>query len=66
VSKSLQQFFKEEQDMLIKRIISAAAILGVMAAFAVAGSPVFAAGNEPSVETCLDGRSVSTGQIRFS
>jgi len=52
--------------MLIKRIISAAAILGVMAAFAVAGSPVFAAGNEPSVETCLDGRSVSTGPIRFS
>ena len=33
--------------MLIKRIISAAAILGVMAAFAVAGSPVFAAGKTP-------------------
>jgi predicted cobalt transporter CbtA len=47
VSKSLQQFFKEEKDMLIKRIISTAAILGVMAAFAVAGSPVFADCNEP-------------------
>ena len=33
--------------MLIKRIISTAAILGVMAAFAVAGSPVFAADNKP-------------------
>ncbi len=33
--------------MLIKRIISTAAILGVMAAFAVAGSPVFAAGKTP-------------------
>ena len=33
--------------MLIKRIISTAAVLGVMAAFAVAGSPVFAAGKHP-------------------
>lgn len=40
--------------MLIKRIISTAAILGVMAAFAVAGSPVFAACNEPLKMTAYD------------
>lgn len=33
--------------MLFKRIISTVAVLGVMAAFAVAGSPVFAAGKKP-------------------
>ncbi len=33
--------------MLIKRIISTAAVMGVMAAFAVAGSPLFAAGKKP-------------------
>ena len=37
--------------MLIKRIISAALILGVMAAFAVAGSPVFAACHTPAAVT---------------
>ncbi len=40
--------------MLIKRIISAALILGVMAAFAVAGSPVFAACHEPVTVTVFD------------
>jgi hypothetical protein len=44
----------EEPDMLIKRIISAALILGVMAAFAVAGSPVFAACHKPVTVTVSD------------
>jgi len=33
--------------MLIKRIISTAAIMGVLAAFAVAGSPLVAASKKP-------------------
>jgi hypothetical protein len=37
--------------MLFKRIISTAAVLGVLAAFAVAGSPVFAAGKTPAEVT---------------
>lgn len=37
--------------MLFKRIISTAAVLGVMAAFAVAGSPVFATGKQPAEVT---------------
>ena len=37
--------------MQIKRILSGVAIMGVMAAFAVAGSPVFAAGNSPAEVT---------------
>ncbi|MGB5212349.1 MAG: hypothetical protein WBN88_01715 [Anderseniella sp.] len=37
--------------MQIKRIISGVAIMGVMAAFAVAGSPVFAAGETPAEVT---------------
>lgn len=40
--------------MLIKRIISAALVLGVMAAFAVAGSPLFAAGKK-SLEVSVYG-----------
>ena len=40
--------------MLIKRIISAALILGVMAAFAVAGSPAFAACHKPATVTVFD------------
>ena len=37
--------------MQIKRILSGVAIMGVMAAFDVAGSPVFAAGNSPAEVT---------------
>ncbi len=37
--------------MQIKRILCGVAIMGVMAAFAVAGSPVFAASNEPAEVT---------------
>ncbi|MGI9515389.1 MAG: hypothetical protein ACR2OL_21010 [Anderseniella sp.] len=37
--------------MLFKRIISTAAVLGVMAAFAIAGSPVFAASKQSAEVT---------------
>ena len=37
--------------MLIKRIISTVTVMGVMAAFAVAGSPGFASGKKPAEVT---------------
>ncbi len=40
--------------MLVKRIISTVAVLGVMAAFAIAGSPVFAACKKPAEVTVCD------------
>jgi len=46
--------------MLIKRIISTAAVLGVMAAFAIAGSPVFATGKKPLEVTVFGNYNKST------
>ena len=48
--------------MLIKRIISTATILGVMAAFAVAGSPLFAADRKP-LEMTVYGNFTKTVQM---
>jgi hypothetical protein len=53
-----QQAIARNQTMLIKRIISGAAIMGVLAAFAVAGAPARAA--DDPVEVTVYGRDAAT------